>query len=63
MAALVWGADQVCCPKYRRLLRLMLLVAVGGLAYTAMLWVGARETFMEVVNLVVRRKPPEPVMP
>lgn len=62
MAALVWGADQML-PQMPTLLRLISLVAVGGLAYTAMLWVGARETFMEVVNLVVRRKPPEPVMP
>jgi O-antigen/teichoic acid export membrane protein len=62
MAALVWGADQAL-PDLPSLLRLLLLVAVGGLSYAAMLWVGARETFMEVVNLVVRRKPPEPVTP
>lgn len=62
MAALVWGADQVL-PELPTLLRLLLLVAVGGLSYAAMLWVGARETFMEVVNLVIRRKPPEPVTP
>jgi O-antigen/teichoic acid export membrane protein len=62
MAALVWGADQAL-PELPTLLRLLLLVAVGGLSYAAMLWVGARETFMEVVNLVVRRKPPEPATP
>ena len=42
------------------LLHLALLVASGGLAYVAMMWLGAHATFMEVVNLVVRRKPPAP---
>ena len=28
-----------------------------------LLWFGARQTFMEVVNLVIKRKPPEPVTP
>ena len=39
------------------------LVAVGGAAYVGLLYFGARATFDEVVNLVLRRKvaevPPE----
>ena len=65
MAALVWGTDHLLLtqlwPDIPALLHLVALVAVGGLAYTALLWFGARQTFMEVVNLLVRRKPPEPV--
>jgi O-antigen/teichoic acid export membrane protein len=67
MAALVWAADQALLamlwPDVPALIHLAVLVAVGGFAYTAMLWFGARQTFMEVVNLVVRRKPPTLVTP
>lgn len=67
MAALVWSADQLLLtqlwPDIPALVHLAALVAVGGLAYTALLWFGARQTFMEVVNLLVRRKPPEPITP
>lgn len=65
MAALVWAADQILLTQLwsdiPAPLHLVALVTVGGLAYTALLWFGARQTFMEVVNLLVRRKPPEPV--
>lgn len=57
MAALVWGMAHVLPLDIPTLVRLIALVAVGGLAYTAMLWFGARATFMEVVDLVIRRKP------
>jgi O-antigen/teichoic acid export membrane protein len=67
MAALVWAANQLLLTQLWSdippLAHLAALVAVGGLAYTALLWFGARQTFMEVVNLLVRRKPPEPVTP
>lgn len=39
-------------------IRLPILVAVGGASYLALLWFTSRETFMEVVNLVIKRKPP-----
>ena len=50
-------------PDVPALLHLAALAATGGIVYTAMLWFGARATFMEVVNLLVKRKPPEPAMP
>jgi O-antigen/teichoic acid export membrane protein len=67
MAAFVWVTDHALLvrlwPDVPALIHLAALVAVGGIVYTAMLWFGARQTFMEVVNLVVRRKPPTPVTP
>ena len=35
-----------------------LLAGVGALVYGALLWFGSRQTAMEVVNLVMRRKAP-----
>jgi O-antigen/teichoic acid export membrane protein len=65
MAALVWLVDRALLaafwPSIPALLHLIALVAVGGASYTAMLWLSARQTFMEVVNLVIKRKPPEPI--
>lgn len=62
MAALVWSIDHLMLmhmwPDMPPLLHLALLGASGGCFYVAMMWLGARATFMEVVNLVVRRKPP-----
>ncbi|MBL0923224.1 MAG: lipopolysaccharide biosynthesis protein [Sphingomonadaceae bacterium] len=67
MAGLVWAADRALLlkwwPDVPAPIHLAVLVAVGGLAYTTMLWFGARQTFMEVVNLVIRRKPPAVVTP
>jgi hypothetical protein len=67
MAGLVWTLDHMVLtklwPDVPALLHLAALAAAGGIFYTAMLWFGARATFMEVVNLLVKRKPPEPVMP
>jgi len=62
MAALVWSIDHLMLkhmwPDMPPLLHLAVLAASGGCFYVAMMWLGARATFMEVVNLVVRRKPP-----
>ena len=60
MGAIVWLVDQMLMPL-PVLAHLAILVLTGALAYTGLLWLGARETFMEVVNLVTKRKPPEPV--
>ncbi len=60
MAAVVWLVDQML-PPLPVLPHLAILVATGGLIYTGLLWFAARQTFMEVVNLVARRKPPETV--
>lgn len=45
-------------PNLSSFIRLPILVAFGGVIYVMMLWFTARETFMEVVNLLVKRKPP-----
>jgi O-antigen/teichoic acid export membrane protein len=67
MSAMVWATDRMLLtalwPQMPAPVHLAALTAVGGLAFASMMWFGARQTFMEVVNLVVRRKPPEPVTP
>jgi Polysaccharide biosynthesis C-terminal domain len=67
MAATVWATDKALLaavwPQVPALIHLAVLVAVGGLSYVAMMWFGARQTFMEVINLLVRRKTPAPVTP
>jgi hypothetical protein len=42
-------------------LHLLVLTVIGAVSYVGMLWYGAQETFIEVVNLLIRRKPPEGV--
>jgi O-antigen/teichoic acid export membrane protein len=42
------------------ILHLLLLGLVGAATYAMILWIAVRETFLEVVNLVVKRKPPAP---
>ncbi len=59
MAAIVFVADQIL-PEMIVYARLALLVATGGLAYIGLLYILAKPTLMEVIRLVVRRKPPEP---
>lgn len=65
MGAVVWVADRYLVMMIWRempaLLHLALLTSVGGAIYTGLLWFGARQTFLEVVNLVIKRKPPKPV--
>lgn len=59
MAAIVYLADQIL-PEMIVYARLALLVVTGGLAYIGLLYILAKPTLMEVIRLVVRRKPPEP---
>ncbi len=59
MAAIVYLADQML-PEMIVYARLMVLVATGGLAYIGLLYILARPTLVEVIRLIVRRKPPEP---
>lgn len=64
MGAVVWLADRYLAMwiwhEMPAMLHLALLTSVGGAIYAGLLWFGARQTFMEVVNLVIKRKPPEP---
>jgi len=60
MAAIVYGVDQLL-PAMIVYLRLLLLVATGGLAYVGLLYILARPTLIEAIRLIVRRKPPQPV--
>lgn len=57
MAGVVMGTDALI-PPLPALLRLCVLVPVGGLAFLAALMLCARGTLMELVALVVRRAPP-----
>lgn len=59
MAALVYMVDQML-PDMTVYLRLILLVTSGGVAYAGLLYILAKPTLMEVIQLIVRRKPPEP---
>ncbi len=44
--------------EYDIYLRFLLLIVTGAAAYFAMLWYFAKDTLEEVINLVVKRKPP-----
>lgn len=59
MAAVVYLADQFL-PEMIVYARLAILVAIGGIAYLGLLWVLARPTLMEVIQLLLRKKAPEP---
>jgi O-antigen/teichoic acid export membrane protein len=67
MGAFVWAADHYLVlwiwHDMPAMLHLILLTSVGVAVYAGLLWFGARQTAMEVINLVIRRKPPEPVTP
>ncbi len=60
MAAAVWLADRYLVlwiwHDMPALLHLILLTVVGAGMYAGLLYFGARATFDEVVNLVIRRK-------
>jgi O-antigen/teichoic acid export membrane protein len=62
MAAMLWLFDHYIlrpfAPMLPAPLHLLTLTVIGAASYVAMLWYGAQETFIEVVNLVVKRKPP-----
>ncbi len=59
MAAIVYFADQFL-PEMIVYGRLAILVAIGGLAYVGLLWLLAKPTLLEVIRLIIRRKPPQP---
>jgi O-antigen/teichoic acid export membrane protein len=67
MGAFVWAADRYLVlwlwHDMPAMLHLILLSSVGVAVYVALLCFGARQTFDEVINLVIRRKPPEAVTP
>lgn len=59
MAIIVYLADQML-PEMIVYAKLAILVAIGGFSYLALLYILAKPTLMEVIKLIVRRKPPEP---
>ena len=59
MAAVVYFADQFL-PDMTVYARLAILVAIGGLAYVGLLWLMAKPTLMEVIQLIFRNKAPDP---
>ncbi len=59
MALIVYLADQFL-PEMIFYAKLAILVAIGGTAYTGLLWLLAKPTLIEVIQLIIRRKPPEP---
>jgi O-antigen/teichoic acid export membrane protein len=67
MAAAVWLADRYLVlwlwHDMPPMLHLILLTVVGAAMYCSLLYFGARTTFDEVINLVIRRKTPETVEP
>ena len=62
MGAMLWLIDHYIIGQYTPPLsapvHLIALTAIGGISYIGMLYYGAKETFDEVVNLVIRRKAP-----
>jgi O-antigen/teichoic acid export membrane protein len=67
MATAVWLADRYLVDwlwhDMPAMLHLILLTVVGAAMYVGLLRFGARQTFDEVINLVIRRNPPEAVTP
>ena len=65
MGAFVWLADRYLVmwiwQEMPAIVHLALIASVGAAIYAGLLWFGARQTFMEVVDLVIKRKPPEAV--
>lgn len=59
MAAVVYLADQIL-PEMIVYGRLAALVVIGGLAYVSLLWLLAKPTLMEVIQLIFRNRAPEP---
>lgn len=59
MAAVVYFADQFL-PDMTVYARLAILVAIGGLAYVGLLWLMAKPTLIEVIQLIFRNKAPDP---
>ena len=65
MGAFVWLADRYLVmwiwQEMPAIIHLALITSVGAAIYAGLLWFGARQTFMEVVDLVIKRKPPAAV--
>ncbi|VAW04165.1 Lipopolysaccharide biosynthesis protein [hydrothermal vent metagenome] len=61
MAAVVYLADRFL-PDIIVYARLAILIAIGGAAYIGLLWLLAKPTLIEVYQLIIRRKPPEPTL-
>lgn len=63
MGAMLWLIDHYILSAYfahwPAPVHLVLLTLIGATSYVGMLWYGAHETFIEVVNLLVKRKAPE----
>ncbi|MEH6758998.1 MAG: lipopolysaccharide biosynthesis protein [Parasphingorhabdus sp.] len=59
MAAIVYIAGQFL-PEMIVYARLAILVAIGGVAYIGLLWLLAKPTLVEVIQLIVRKKVPAP---
>tara|TARA_R110000772_G_scaffold43797_1_gene100868 strand:+ start:536 stop:1930 length:1395 start_codon:yes stop_codon:yes gene_type:complete len=57
MATIVYLADQFL-PEMIAYARLAILVAIGGVAYVSLLWLLAKSTLMEVIQLILRKKAP-----
>ena len=59
MGLIVWGLDRILPPLWPPA-QLAILVSTGGIAYVLLLYLAARETWDELVRLIVKRKPPVP---
>jgi hypothetical protein len=60
MAAVVYLADQFM-PDMIVYARLAILVAIGGIAYVGLLWLLAKPTLIEAIQLIRRKGPREPM--
>ncbi len=59
MGLVVWGLDQIL-PPMPAPAQLAVLTVTGALVYVALLFLGARATWDELIRLVIKRKPPMP---
>ncbi len=64
MASLVWLVDRMLVipylPDLSPFLHLAVLGVLGAATYVGMLWFGAKDTFLEVMDLVIKRKVVDP---
>ncbi len=61
MALIVYIFDR-SIPISNIYIRLPILVALGGISYVGLLYVRERETLQEIINLVIKRQPPETLL-
>ncbi len=59
MGLIVWGLDQIL-PPMPAPAQLAILTVTGAFVYVALLFLAARETWDELIRLVIKRKPPVP---